>query len=269
MAVAITAFPLVQIITALPRRVRVRIREFTPITGRLDYPKRPIHMYIDSPAEFARVRSCIKEPETVAWLEEFMGPDDVLYDIGANVGAYSLIAASRIGNGKGKVLSFEPSYLNYFRLNQNIALNGLSEHIATFPVALSDRSGMTIFRFSSTRIGDALHSMDGVSQHIHATPSVASSHVLMDRIDSLVERFHLPLPSLIKLDVDGPEYEVLLGAGKLLQHEGLRSIALEMEADESRRKRIEELLVAHGWRLYRRQKHYGNAVDEDWVWIRA
>jgi len=66
-----------------------------------------------------------KEPETLEWIERFFRSEDVIYDIGANVGLYSLFAAKHL-NSRCKVYAFEPEALNYAKLNINIYINGLS-----------------------------------------------------------------------------------------------------------------------------------------------
>ena len=60
-----------------------------------------------------------KEPETIEWIDTF-APGDVLFDIGANIGCYSIYAASR----SVRVMAFEPESQNYALINQNIFLNG-------------------------------------------------------------------------------------------------------------------------------------------------
>src|SRR5262245_23889981 len=60
----------------------------------LDYDAHSVRLLATSPMERKwRARSCKKEPWTVAWIEESMGSGGVLYDVGANVGTFSLVAA--------------------------------------------------------------------------------------------------------------------------------------------------------------------------------
>ena len=58
-------------------------------------------------------RSYTRELVTMYWLRNCVSPNDVVYDIGANVGAYSLYAGKVVRNGQGKVYAFEPSDQNY------------------------------------------------------------------------------------------------------------------------------------------------------------
>ena len=85
----------------------------------LDYPGAKILMEAETQQEMGyRIHSCQKEPWTVAMIER-MQPGDVLYDIGANVGAYTLVAAAL----HHRVVAIEPGYANYARLCQNPTMN--------------------------------------------------------------------------------------------------------------------------------------------------
>ena len=84
---------------------------------KLDYNKEEIWIYANSNVEKeSRAFSCAKEPETIEWIESNVKPNDVVLDIGANVGAYSLIMGKLVGEG-GIIYSFEPNWVNYHQLN--------------------------------------------------------------------------------------------------------------------------------------------------------
>ena len=70
------------------------------------------------------------------WLDKTLHDGDVFFDVGANVGIYSLYAALR--NPKTKVYAFEPEYSNLHQLKQNILLNSLAETIFPYSLALYD-----------------------------------------------------------------------------------------------------------------------------------
>ena len=78
-----------------------------------------------------------KEPETIEWIEEFHD-GDILYDVGANVGVYSVWAALSRGT---RVYAFEPEAQNYAVLNRNIIYNGLADLMTAYNVAIGDRDG--------------------------------------------------------------------------------------------------------------------------------
>jgi len=96
------------------RRLEEAIIEGTSIersridVGRVDYAGAQIHLKLSSPQEVKRLTACAKEPWTIEWIETWLGPGETLYDIGANVGAYSLVAAEQHG-GDVSVVAFEPA----------------------------------------------------------------------------------------------------------------------------------------------------------------
>jgi len=84
-----------------------------------------------------------KEPETLEWIDTFE-PGDTLWDIGANVGVYSLYAALR----PIQVLSFEPSAFNYFMLMKNIHMNGVDQRISALCLPFSNTNAMASFNMN-------------------------------------------------------------------------------------------------------------------------
>jgi len=92
-----------------------------------------------------------KEPETIAWIDSF-APGASLLDIGANVGVYSLYAASR-GNA---VVALEPDALNYALLNLNVRLNNFGNQIMPYLVAAHNEAKFSNFNISSYEWGGLL-----------------------------------------------------------------------------------------------------------------
>ena len=87
---------------------------------------------------FHRVESLhSKEPDTMSWIASFE-PGDVLLDVGANVGMYSIWAAATRGT---RVFAFEPESQNYALLNKNIYFNQLVADVTAYGIALSDEIG--------------------------------------------------------------------------------------------------------------------------------
>lgn len=146
-----------------------------------------------------------KEPDTIAWLRS-MNPGETLFDIGANIGQYSLIAAK-----KGlRVHAFEPEAQNFALLVRNIAINHLSEFCTPWPVALSDHLSMEVLNLSSLIAGGSCHSY-GDSRDFHGKPKTFPYRQgsISTTLDHFCARYGLP--THIKLDVDGFEHKVLLG----------------------------------------------------------
>lgn len=220
----------------LPRTIARKLRRLSgfqseevgpPTARRLDYPGHELYLYVTSRVEHkSRVHSCAKEPWTVSWIEEHAHANDVFYDIGANVGAYSLIAASRVGPS-GRVVAIEPGYGSYAHLCDNVFLNGFEEVIIPVPLALGRQTGLGRFGYHSLYPGHARHGL-GSNPALAKSPLMIST-VLALTLDDAIAMFGLPQPHLVKLDVDGTEMDVLEGARHALESRACRSLVMEVE----------------------------------------
>lgn len=197
-------------------RAAVRPR---PRIARLDYSGHALFVDVASPAvAHSRLRPVAKEPWTVAWLESSLEEGDVLWDVGANIGGYSLIAAAA---GASRVVAVEPAAANFAALCDNISLNRFESVIVPLPVVLADRTALLALDEQDRRAG---------ATHRLAAGGGAGRQVLGFALDDLISRFQLPSPALLKLDVDGAEPLVLQGAASTLASPGLRSLLIEVEA---------------------------------------
>lgn len=208
-------------IRELPPSRQVELRAATRVQVPLDYPG--IKMRAETLAEVNRARGCTKEPETVAWLERTFKPGDVLYDIGANVGAYSLVAAA-VAKGECLVFAFEPHAATYLALVENVQLNRRSDCVTALPIALGDRSMINVIS-GDPAAGASCHdwsgNADGVPQHVACL-----------KLRDVVSMFGIPSPTHIKLDVDGVEDAVIRGAAGMLENQRLRTILIEAEGPD-------------------------------------
>jgi FkbM family methyltransferase len=219
------------------------------LTRKMDYERADIFLHVDSLIEHeARLHSCAKEPDTVEWIETTMRPGDVFYDVGANVGAYSLVAAKRFA-GKVKVYAFEPAFLNFSQLCRNLALNNCQDAVFPLSVALSGRTTIGQFNYHDLVPGSALHTFGEAVDYTGQTfTPVFEQTMLSYRLDDLIDQFKIPKPTHIKIDVDGIEKAVLEGAQKTLLNPSLRTVIVELEAGQGERE-ITELLVNSGFKL--------------------
>ena len=198
---------------------------------RLDYPDADIYLRVLSKAERERLKACAKEPFTVEWIHRWVQPGDVLYDIGANVGAYSLVAARKPGGG-ARVFAFEPGYANLSSLCANIVLNQAADLITPLPIALAGTTGLDVFGLRALEPGRARHTLGSDASDADV---LYRQPVMTFRLDELIERFGLPAPNHIKLDVDGGELAVLEGAARALALPSLRSMLVEVSTASSTR----------------------------------
>ena len=186
-----------------------------------------------------------KEPETIDWINGFQATD-VLYDIGTNVGMYSLYAAM---NGN-QVVSFEPESQNYAGLNKNIHINSLSGRIKAVNVALSDECKLTELNLSRFVEGWSCHNVD-VALDINKktfTPEYKQT-VLSYALDDFISLFRLPPPTHIKIDVDGVEKKVVWGARKTISALTTKSVLIELNEDLKEDHEIIEYLKSEGYTL--------------------
>lgn len=137
------------------------------------------------------------EPYMQAAFVAHISPGDVVYDVGAHAGYHSLFCSLLVGTG-GSVCAFEPNPQNYSSLARQLALNS-PHQVSLLPYALSDKS-------EAARLDNS----QGPSQGRLA--SEGDIQVEARTIDSLVAEGLCPPPNVIKIDVEGHEQQVLLGA---------------------------------------------------------
>jgi FkbM family methyltransferase len=228
------------------RRLAQRARDARlPKVATLDWDGRPIRVRVASRrVAYSRLHPVAKEPWTASWIERSVGPDDVLWDIGANIGGYSLIAAAA---GAGRVVAVEPMPANYAALCENIALNAFADTIVPAPLLLAAANGVETLGISELAAGAASHAVGEGTPQSTAVEVVARQPVLGITLDDAVAVLGLPAPTLVKLDVDGAEADVLAGGRRTLSAPSVRSVLIEIE--RRREPDVLELVSACGLRL--------------------
>lgn len=139
-------------------------------------------------------------------LAERLHPGMVFYDLGANIGLFSLLAARLVGP-EGRVFSFEPDAVVAERLRRNIARNEFSN-------ATVVESGVWSAACRVKFVPAGASSPDHGTGRLVEGTSIEGISIPCVALDDFVER--APAPDAIKCDVEGAEVEVLRGAGKLL-----------------------------------------------------
>lgn len=173
------------------------------------------------------------EPDTIDWINRIK-PGETLWDIGANIGCYTLYAALRQIN----VVAFEPVAANYALLCEHIRINGLEEYATAYCLAISERTGMGRIDLSQTEVGGAVSHFDGEGVeffHDGIKRSVLSRQgVYSVSLDTLFHDKDVEKPQHIKIDVDGIELLILKGGRKLLSDENLKSILIEVDLKDKK-----------------------------------
>jgi FkbM family methyltransferase len=233
-----------EISSSLSRGLALKLKDEIRVMAPLDYAKSDIRLDARTAAELVRLSATAKEPWTVSWIETLRA-GHVLFDVGANVGAYSLIAARQ--PGRLKVFAFEPSFENYAALCRNIAYNDCAEAVTALPIALGARTGIETFNYYALDPGSALHTLGANVDYRGQTfePKLRQPLVSMS-LDDAVSVLKLPVPSHIKIDVDGTEMDVLHGAGRTLSEPFFQSLLIEICEYKAPSRDIVALLARHG-----------------------
>jgi FkbM family methyltransferase len=192
------------------------------------------------------VRMLTKQPATIEWIDRFR-PNSVFWDIGANIGVYTLYAALR---EPIRVVAFEPAAVNFFLLAANCEANRMEDHVQCVPVGLGRGQALSTLEVSQFAPAKSF-SFKG-KEHQPYSSKQASFIVSMDE---LVEKYGLPVPNYIKIDVPGLKADVLAGGERTLSRPEVRELHIEMSDESAQGKRLVELLQGHGLVLTRRDEH--------------
>lgn len=197
----------------------------------------------------------IKEPETLEWIDAIPVKDSVFWDVGANIGLYSVYAAKK---RSCNVYSFEPSVFNLELLARNIFLNGLTNAVHIIPFALSDRAGTSQLCMTTTDWGGLstfghYFGWDGKPiQEIFKYQTIGLS------LEEAVRKLGFPQPDYIKMDVDGIEHLILKGAESVLKN--VKGILVEVNDDfKEQASQCENLLTQSG--LILKEKRHSDMID--------
>ena len=184
-----------------------------------------------------------KEPETVRWILENVRAGDTLFDIGANNGVYTLLAAAHAPGAR--VVAVEPMAATFARLCENIVLNGFT-NVDPYCVAIAASQSLGTLNLSSLEAASSMHSIGeaGLTEQF-GEAIVLRAGIGLTTIDALTA-FAGP-PTLMKIDVDGGEDDVLAGASSTLRDPHLRSVIIEFNYAPTAPSRRDEPLLAAGF----------------------
>jgi len=186
-----------------------------------------------------------KEPETLAWIDG-LPEGAVLWDIGANVGLYSVYAAKK---RNCRVWAFEPSVFNLEILARNVHLSGVTDRVCLVPLALSDGLGPSRLHMTSTDWGGALSTFGQDYGHDgKKLQKIFEFQVLGLSMEDAVQRLGIPQPDFIKMDVDGIEHLILKGGTAVMRR--VKGILIEVNDDfHELAEQCQQLLLSAGLNL--------------------
>jgi FkbM family methyltransferase len=161
----------------------------------------------------------------MAFLLHLLRPSDVFFDVGANIGSYSILASAVCG---ARTYAFEPDPDTVRALKINIAANELGARVTVIEAAVGDQSGEVAFTVGRDTVNRVAHSDDTRTRQVPLTTLDAAAG------DAC--------PTLIKIDIEGYEEQAVLGAIHVLQAPTLKAVQLETVTDTVRR-----VLHGHGF----------------------
>lgn len=213
----------------------------------------------------------MKEPETIKWIQDEINDGSVFWDIGSNIGLFSLQAASL--NRECKIFAFEPESQNFASLCKNVWLNEY-KNVEAHNIAVSGkRKSLELDKLfiSEMRAGSALHNVGKPSDWHDGSP-VFKQNCYCVSIDDLIEKYGLPPPSIVKLDVDGIEMDILRGAEKAMKS-SIKSILVEVdEGDSEEVREMVEFMSGCGFvvsEMSNRTSRIGDKLPRNYVWRKS
>jgi len=209
-----------------------------------------------------------EEPDTIEWLDA-LEPSDVLWDIGANVGMYSIYAAKF---RQCRVYSFEPESQNYALLMDNMALNEVGANMNATCVALSDSEQFGHLTVPFITKGGA-YNLFGTPDQDDVPDSVRAAQTFWDddrvkqltfgtSIDKLVHQHGFQTPTHIKIDVDGIEYKIIKGAQRTLQDPRLKSLLIELNEKSQLDAEVPGILAQNGFKMVKKRSVWDSKPDK-------
>ena len=205
-----------------------------------------IQLYCPNVKVFKRGESVLrKEPETIEWISTF-SPEATLFDIGANIGLYSLLAAK-----KGlRVVAFEPESQNFAVMNANLHLNSLDDRISALNIALSDRDSLDYLYMPAFSYGTAFNQFGAPPEETGGVSRNAFKQAVISyTLDDFLKKYPQPVPTHIKIDVDGIEAKIIAGATETLESPHVQSLLIELDTHLEADQKAIEWIQSRGFKI--------------------
>ena len=213
----------------------------------VDTPRGPVSFVTLNRASAGRAMTMLtKQPGTIAWIDRFE-PGGIFWDVGANVGVYSLYAALR---GDTHVVAFEPAAVNYFMLAANCEINHFEDRVDCVLAGLGHSKAIACLA-ASQFAGAASFGFGGRKAQVFEGRQAA----IVLSIDHLVQEFGLPCPNYIKIDVPMMTETILAGGERTLSRPDVREVHVEASETSSSGRRVIDLLHRSGLCLDRATAH--------------
>ena len=184
-----------------------------------------------------------EEPLMITWIRS-MHRDDVVLDVGANVGIYTIPIAKKVE----AVYACELDPLNIAILKENMFLNAVTENVVVLPFACGVSAKIVDVKFRDLAYGDALQLIEGGDpQNTRLGHQNHSAKVVQFSLDDIFVKLDLARPNKVKIDVDGNEITVLQGMKDLIR--GANEVYFEDSLSDSCRE-VVQFLLSTGFEKY-------------------
>ena len=213
----------------------------------VDTPRGPLS-FVPFGSAGGRVMTLMtRQPATIAWIDAFQ-PESVFWDVGANIGVFTLYAALR---GDVRVVAFEPAAVNYFLLSANCEANRFDSRVQCLLAGLGRGRSIAELEVSQFAAGKSF-SFLGKDQSYKGRQAA-----LVLSIDQLVEDYGMACPNYIKIDVPGISEDIIAGGERTLQRKDVREVHIELTTSKGGR-RIADMLTGYGFVVASRDEHGGS-----------
>ncbi len=198
-----------------------------------------------------------KEPETLEWIDSFVKNDKIVFwDIGSNVGLYSIYNALK--NANSITIAFEPSTSNLRVLSRNVSINNLQDKILIMPIALTDKENKILTMHEGRFFeGGALNSFgENYNYEGKSFETEMKYKILGTSINNLIENNILEIPDYIKIDVDGIEHIILKGGDKFLSNNKIKSLLIEVNENfEQQYEAVLSIMKKNGFKILKKKNN--------------
>lgn len=189
-------------------------------------------------------------------VQKLLRKNSVFIDVGANIGYYSLLAASIIK--KGKIFAFEVDKRALNNFYENINLNKLEDKIDVVEKLVSDKDGYERFIVSSESEVNRIVGKSGSGKDFLKFPCI--------KLDSFAKEKNISFIDFLKIDVEGAEYKVLNGAGELLKEKRIKYLLFEVNKNikdyGKSKKYVFDMLNKFGYRIYKFVDGKNNFIEK-------
>jgi FkbM family methyltransferase len=181
----------------------------------------------------------LHEFDDMAFVLHLLRKEDLFVDIGANVGSYTILAGGASG---ASCISVEPIEATFQQLEENINLNRLSGHVEMLNIGIGKERGRLHFTSGLDTVNHVLSDTEQMENAVE---------VPISPLNELLEKYE---PTLIKIDVEGFETNVIAGADKVLSRPSLLAVIMELNGSGDRygfdESSLHETMLSFGFKTY-------------------